>query len=490
MRELHLVLVISEALPFSKSGGLGDVGGGLPLALGRLGHRVTLVLPQHRGSLAPRASIRLPIGTVPGHPEVRVGEVRMSDRVRAWLVDYPPYFDRDGIYGVDSVDYPDNDRRFALLARAALEAVAASGERPDLVHAHDWQAGLVPAYLSRLYGASPVLGGLPSVFTIHNMAYQGLFPGESLASIGLGPDCFTGDGLEYWGKVSFLKAGINFSTMVTTVSRKYAQEIQTPEQGFGFEGVLKRRADVLVGIRNGIDSEVWNPRTDSYLPAPYDADDLTGKAEAKKTLLARFGMTHREQIERPLIGMVARMVVQKGLDVIAEASPDLMRLGAGFVVLGTGEPRYQDMWRDLSRRYPNRVAATIGFDEELAHLIEGGSDIFMMPSRFEPCGLNQMYSLRYGTVPVVRATGGLDDTVRQVDRDTGEGTGFKYHDQTATALLSALRQAVSWYARKAAWRRIQVAGMREDNSWEAAAREYSAIYERAIGLAASAPRAG
>ncbi len=485
MRERDLVLVISEALPFSKSGGLGDVGGGLPMALGRLGHRVTLVLPNYRGSRTRGGGICLSIGTVTGCPDVRVIESRMTDNVRSWLIDYPPYFDRDGIYGVDSVDYPDNDRRYALLARAALEAVSVSGERPDLIHAHDWQAGLIPAYLARSYAKNTVLRALPTVFTIHNMAYQGLFPGEAFASLELAPELFTGEGLEYWGQVSFLKAGINFSTMVTTVSRKYAQEIQTSEQGFGFEGVLERRSEVLVGIRNGIDTEVWDPRTDPYLPAPFDAHDLAGKAVAKKALLARFGMTRREQYERPLIGMVARMVDQKGLDIIEASLPDLMKIGASFVVLGTGEPRYQDMWRDLSRRYADRVAATIGFDEELAHLIEGGSDIFMMPSSFEPCGLNQMYSLRYGTVPVVHATGGLDDTVKQVDPETGTGTGFKYNKQNPREFLAALRQAVAWHSRGEAWRHIQVAGMSEDNSWEAAALEYSAVYERAIGLASA-----
>jgi starch synthase len=487
---LDIVMVMSEALPFSKSGGLGDVGGGLPLALGRLGHRVTLVLPRYRDNPVSEHGVHLPLGPVTGHPEVRIVDAPLSEGVRAWLVDSPPYFDRDGIYGEDSIDYPDNDLRFSLLARSALEAVAASGERPDLIHAHDWQAGLVPAYLATIYKDAPTLRHLPTIFTIHNLAYQGLFPAEALPSLGLGVECFTAEGLEFWGKVSFLKAGINYSTIVTTVSRKYAEEIQTPEQGFGFEGVLQRRADALVGIRNGIDTEVWNPRTDRYLPAPYDVDDLSGKHVCKQELLSRFSLAGHGQLVRPLIGMVARMVDQKGLDLIAAASSDLMQLGACFVVLGTGEPRYQGLWRELARRFPERVAATIGFDEQLAHLIEAGSDIFLMPSRFEPCGLNQMYSLRYGTVPVVHATGGLDDTVRQVDPVMGQGTGFKYHDQKPSQMLGALREAVSWFDRKEAWRRIQIAGMREDNSWDASARQYVEVYERAIGLAARGSMSG
>ena len=294
-------------------------------------------------------------------------------------------------------------------------------------------------------------------------------------------DVFTGEGLEFWDKVSFLKAGINYSEMVTTVSRRYAQEIQTAEQGFGFEGILRRRAAVLVGIRNGVDTRLWDPANDPLLPARFSAADLAGKADVKRALLARVGLDAPGQWARPVIGMVSRMVDQKGLDLIfaAVAAGALQALDASFVILGTGAPKYEKMWRDLAARHPNRVAVTVGFNEELAHLIEGGSDIFFMPSRFEPCGLNQMYSLRYGTVPVVRATGGLDDTVTDVDEASGEGTGFKFQAYTAEAMMEALQRALSWYARPAAWRRIQLAGMAQDNSWEASAREYVEVYGRA-----------
>ncbi len=483
-RMSHVLMVMSEALPYSKSGGLGDVGGGLPLALGRLGHRVTLALPKYRGTIVGERAKRITLDSMPGSPALQVVEEPLSERVEAWLVDYPPFFDREGIYGVGAKDYSDNDRRFALLARAALDATIAADTRPDIVHAHDWQAGLVPFLLRSSYATSPVLAGLPSLFTIHNLAYQGLFPADSLAAIGLDRSSFTSAGLEYWGKVSYLKAGINYSTLVSTVSKRYAEEIQTPEQGFGFDGILRQRNDKLYGIRNGIDTELWNPRTDRFLPAPFDADDLTGKRRAKQALLERFRMRNPAHERRALIGMVARMVDQKGLDIIEAASPELMRLDATIVVLGTGERRYQEMWQRLGRRYPARVAATIGFDEALAHLIEAGSDIFLMPSRFEPCGLNQMYSLRYGTVPVVHATGGLEDSVRQVDPASGAGTGFKYRAQTAEEMLATLRLALEWFQRPDAWRRIQIAGMREDNSWDAAAREYERVYERAQAMSA------
>jgi starch synthase len=353
--------------------------------------------------------------------------------------------------------------------------------RPHVVHAHDWQAGLVPAYLRERFRKHPAFEGVGTVFTIHNLAYQGIFGREVLPALDLPWDVFTAEGLEFWNNISFLKAGVNFSEIVTTVSRRYAQEIQTAEQGFGFEGILQRRAGVLVGIRNGVDSALWNPQTDALLPAAFSADDLAGKAKVKQALLARVGLDGPGQWARPIIGMVSRMVDQKGLDLIRGAvkTGALQALDASFVILGTGTPLYEGMWRELAAAHPERIAVTVGFSEELAHLIEGGADMFLMPSRFEPCGLNQMYSLRYGTVPVVRATGGLDDTVQDVDEATGEGTGFKFKAHTTEAMMGALHRALAWYSRPAAWRRIQLAGMAQDNSWEASAREYVVVYERA-----------
>jgi starch synthase len=476
-----ILMVVSEAIPYSKTGGLGDVGGALPSALSHLGHRVTVVTPRYRGIHEGQTVASFGRGAWLGAPEFRVLERVHDDGVRFWFVDCPAYYDREDLYADARGDFPDNHLRFSLLSRAALECAAYTGMQPSVVHAHDWQAGLVPAYVRERFRNHPAFAGAGTVFTIHNLAYQGIFGREVLPHLDLPWDVFTGEGLEFWNNVSFLKAGINFSEMVTTVSRRYAQEIQTPEQGFGFEGILQRRAGVLVGIRNGVDTRVWDPQHDPLLPARFSAADLAGKAEVKRALLARFGLDAPGQWARPVIGMVSRMVDQKGLDLIlgAVTSGALQALDASFVILGTGAPKYENMWRGLAARHPRRVAVTVGFNEELAHLIEGGSDLFFMPSRFEPCGLNQMYSLRYGTVPVVRATGGLDDTVSDVDEQTGEGTGFTFGAYTVEAMMGALQRALAWYARPAAWRRIQLAGMAQDNSWEASAREYVEVYGRA-----------
>jgi starch synthase len=478
---LDILMVVSEAIPYSKTGGLGDVGGALPSALARLGHHVTLVTPRYRGVPDGREIAAFPRGAWLGAPDVRVLEREHGDGVRFWFVDCPAYYDRDDLYAGRLGDYPDNHMRFSLLSRTALECAVAAGLRPAVIHAHDWQAGLVPAYLRERFRGHPAFAGAGTVFTIHNLAYQGIFGREVLPALDLPWDVFTGEGLEFWNNVSFLKAGINFSDIVTTVSRRYAQEIQTAEQGFGFEGILQRRAGALVGIRNGVDTAVWDPANDPLLPSAFSADDLAGKAKVKQALLARVGLDQPGQWARPVIGMVSRMVDQKGLDLIQGAvkAGSLQALDAVFVILGTGTPEYEGMWRGLAERHPDRIAVTVGFSEELAHLIEGGSDIFLMPSRFEPCGLNQMYSLRYGTVPVVRATGGLDDTVQDVDEATGAGTGFKFSAHTTGGMMEALGRALAWFGRPAAWRRIQLAGMAQDNSWEASAREYVEVYHRA-----------
>jgi starch synthase len=348
------------------------------------------------------------------------------------------------------------------------------------VHAHDWQAGLAPVYLKTLYATHPILGRMPSVFTIHNLAYQGLFEGDWLPRLDLGWELFTIDRLEYWRRISFLKSGINYAEMITTVSPRYAEEIQTPELGFGFDGILRMRTADLVGILNGIDTKEWDPAHDQHLPEPYSGDDLSGKKAAKAAVLARYGLaTDTAAMKRPLIGMVSRMVDQKGFDLIAALADELPRLDAAFVVLGTGDARYQDMWTTLAARVPDRIGAQIGFDEPLAHVIEGGADIFLMPSRFEPCGLNQMYSLRYGTVPVVREVGGLADTVRDYSR-APTPNGFTFREYAPAALLDALTRALALYRDRRKWLALQRVGMREDHSWDRSAKEYVKVYERAL----------
>jgi starch synthase len=338
----------------------------------------------------------------------------------------------------------------------------------------------VPVILSMASHTAPALSRVPVVFTIHNLAYQGVFESEWLPRLGLGHSLMRMDGMEYWGRISFLKAGIVFSRFVTTVSPRYAEEIQTPQLGFGFDGILRERAGKLVGILNGIDYEQWDPARDPHLPEPYSVERIEGKAASKRRVLEVFGFpVSEETLARPLVGMVSRLVDQKGFDLLEAAADELPSLGASFVLLGTGDRRYEDLWRGLARRFPDVVAAHIGFDEGLAHLIEGGSDIFLMPSQFEPCGLNQMYSLRYGTVPLVRATGGLYDTVSNYDPDTGAGTGFTFEDYSTEALLGTLRRALRVYQQRNAWGRLQVAGMRQDHSWDSSARAYVKVYERA-----------
>ena len=472
-------MVASEAAPFAKTGGLADVMAALPRALARAGHTVDVVMPRYRGVTAGERIGRVNV-TLGGRVRAADLHATVAGGVRTVFVDEPAYFDREQLYGVGGNDYADNPERFAFLARAALEWGTSAGGRYDIVHAHDWQAGLVPLFLRQEYATTVAFGHAAAVFTIHNLAYQGLFDAAWLPQLGLGRELLHMDALEFWGRISFLKGGIVFSRAITTVSPRYAVEIQTPESGFGFDGILRSRAADLTGILNGIDTDEWDPAHDPHLPVPYTASNLRGKAAAKRLVLELFGLPSNPAARRrPLIGMVSRLVDQKGFDLMAAVAGDLPRLGASFVLLGTGDERYQELFRTLAAGHPTRIGARVGFDEALAHQIEGGADIFLMPSRFEPCGLNQMYSLRYGTVPVVRATGGLYDTVRDFEPDTGEGTGFTFESYTSAALLEALRRALGTFRNRPAWRRIQRAGMRQDHSWGVSAQQYVETYKRA-----------
>jgi starch synthase len=486
-------MVASEARPFATTGGLAEVLGGLPQALARLGHMVTLIVPNYRTAAltppiqfdAPTPHRAEPAATGDGdaavidfgarQQTVRFLRVEPTAGVSVVLVDAPELYQREGVYGTSLGDYSDNAYRFAVLSRAALEYVRLRGERPSVIHAHDWQAGLVPAYQKMLFSDDPTVGGVPAVFTIHNLAFQGLYPAATLPEIGLPWDVLHVQAMEFWGQISFLKAGINFSERLTTVSPGYAREIVTPEMGFGFDGVLARRAGSLVGILNGIDTNRWNPSADPWLPSPYSADDLSGKAASKRLLLETVGLPHGETaLARPLIGLVSRLTDQKGFDLISAAIDDLMALDAAWVMLGSGERRYEDLWTGLARRHPDRVSTTIGFDDRLEHLIEAGADTFLMPSRFEPCGLNQLNSLRYGTLPIVRATGGLDDTV--TDAAKSGGTGFKFADYTPANLMGAVLRALETFRKPEQWKKLQQAAMRQDHSWDVSAREYVKVY--------------
>jgi starch synthase len=475
---VSVLMVTSEAHPFAKTGGLAEVSASLSDALGRLGHSVTLVLPRYRTVTvegSERLQTRLRFGD--RLQPVTLHEQRLSDRVTVVFVDVPELFDREGLYGNADGDYPDNALRFAVFSRAALEYPRLREYRPSVIHTHDWQTGLVPVYQKMHLSNDPFVGGVPAVFTVHNLAFQGVFPASTLPAIGLGYEVLDVRGLEFWGNISYLKGGINFSEKITTVSPGYAKEIVGPELGFGFEGILARRADDLVGILNGIDTARWTPNADAFVPASFDADNLAGKREAKRALLSLVGLpTDPATLARPLIGLVSRLTDQKGFDLILGAADTLMAFDATWVMLGSGERRYEEAWRALATKHPDRVSTTIGFDERLAHHIEAGADMFLMPSRFEPCGLNQMYSLRYGTVPIVRETGGLKDTVEDADRHPSTGTGFTFSQYTVEALIDTVSRALRTYQDTARWTEIARRGMRKDHSWDASAREYVKVY--------------
>lgn len=479
---LHILMVASEAVPFAKTGGLADVTSALSKALGRLGHRVTLVMPKYREvGVTGEPSLWITI-TLGGRPfEIGFVEQPLADGVTVVFVECDELYDRDGLYATSGRDHSDNAIRFGVLATAAVEYCLAREVRPDLIHAHDWQTGLVPVYAGTRYRDHPWLSTIPSMFTIHNLAYQGVFPQSALSSLDLDGRLFTEAGLEYWGQVSLLKAGINFSDLVTTVSEAYAREILTEEMGYGFEGVVGARRDRLRGILNGIDTEVWDPERDPRLPVPYSSGDLSGKRSSKQRLLELFQLPASDaDLSRPMVGMISRLVYQKGFDLVAEVIDELPTLGATFVVLGTGERHFEEMWQTAARKHPLVIGVRIGYDETLAHLIEAGSDMFLMPSRYEPCGLNQMYSMRYGTVPIVRATGGLDDAVTQYDAGDGSGTGFKFTEFDSATMLASIRTAMTVFGDVARWKAIQTAGMTRDFSWNASAKTYVTEYRALV----------
>jgi starch synthase len=477
-------MAASEAVPYAKSGGLADVVGALPAHLARLGHRVTLFAPYYRETRArfprlPRAADPIDLA-FPGH-EVRVELLRHEPApgVTAILVREDAAFDRPALYGTPDGDYWDNAGRFALFCRAVLAGIGALRLAPDVIHVHDWQAALVPLYLRHRPDLAPWLAGTPSVITVHNLAYQGVFPRAALPYCGIPEGLFHMHGVEFHGSLNLLKAGLLYADAITTVSPRYSVEIRTPALGNGLDGVLRERAADLHGILNGVDTEVWDPETDRFLPALFSAAAPAGKARCKEALERAFDLPHDPG--RPLFGTVSRLADQKGFDILAAAMPEIVALGVRCVVLGTGDRPYQELFLDLARRFPGMVAVRIGYDEPLAHLVEAGCDGYLMPSRFEPCGLNQMYSLRYGTIPVVRAVGGLADTVAQFDPATGRGTGFLFHDYAPGALLAALRQALAAYGRPADWERLRRNAMAADFSWEVSARRYADLYHALAG---------
>jgi len=474
-------MVSSEAAPLAKTGGLADVVGSLPSALRAFGDEAAVVIPRY-GSIdlknARRVYDRLSVYFGPARHDISIYQA--SAEFPLYLVDCPALYERKGFYGESGVDYPDNHIRFAVLARAAL-AVARFLFRTDVFHCHDWQAGLVPAYLRTTFASDPTFLGVRTLFTIHNLGYQGLFPKTALPEVGLDARVYGPEGVEFFGRISYIKGGIEFADALSTVSPTYAREIQTPECGMGMDGALRARANVLTGILNGADYREWNPETDPLIPARYSSEDLAGKQICKQQLLEEFGLPP-DAMNCPLIGMVSRFTRQKGADILEEVAADLVGEGIYLVALGTGDPEYEDFFLRMASEHPGRIAVRIGFDNALAHRIEAGADLFLMPSRYEPCGLNQMYSLRYGTVPVVRATGGLDDTI-DVDN------GFKFTEYSGKALLEAVRSAAQAFADQDAWRAMMRRGMAQDFSWRASAARYSELYRQLVAGAAVSPLA-
>lgn len=482
---VRVVFVASEMVPFAKTGGLADVAGALPDALARQGAEVRCFIPGYRSVLERCGPLKeaMPGFSVPLGKDrlaVSVLEARTDQGTPVFIVQREDLFDRPNLYGPSGEDYYDNLERFTVFSHAVLHATTVLGFAPDVLHCHDWQTGLIPALLQGPYAGARGLEAAAGVFTVHNLGYQGLFPPDKLTLTGLDRErVFHVEGLEYWGAISLLKAGLMYADAVTTVSPTYAREIQTPELGMGMEGVLQKRRHVLHGILNGAGYDRWNPETDPFLPASYGPESRAGKEHCKASLIREMDLGP-DRAERPIAAVISRLDTQKGLDWIVEILEDILALDVALVILGTGSARIEADLREAEKSAGKRMALRLLFDEALAHRIMAGADLLLIPSRYEPCGLTQMYALKYGTVPVVRATGGLEDTVTAYDPQTGRGTGFKFASAHASALLQTVRDAVRLYEDKEAWKDLQAAGMEADFSWAQSARAYLEVYGKAI----------
>lgn len=486
-KPLNILFISSEVQPFAKTGGLADVSGALPKSIKELGHEIRIMMPRYRFISERRFKlhdiIRLKDIPIPvGHGN-ELGNVKSSfisnlkEKVQVYFLDNAKYFGRDGVYQspVGKKDYQDNDERFIFFCRGVLETLKRLGWQPDLIHCNDWQTGLIPAYLKTIYAHDPFFKNVKTVFTIHNMAYQGAFGSESFQKSGLPKDTFKPEGAEAYGKFNFLKTALSFTDVITTVSQKYAEEIcGSSEYGAGLNGLLAHRKKDLHGILNGIDYQQWNPATDEHIYRKFDVKSLEAKIDNKKALAQRFNLPYKENT--PLMGAISRLVDQKGFDLVLESLDELMKLDMQFVLLGSGEPKVEKRFEAFQKKYPLKIGVFFGFDEVLAHLVEAGSDMFLMPSRYEPCGLNQMYSMRYGTVPIVRSTGGLDDTVEDHEGN-GKGTGIKFEKYDAKELIKAVQRATKIYQQPDEWKKLMRNGMGKDFSWEHSARKYVGLYK-------------
>lgn len=484
MKTLKVLIATPEAIPFAKTGGLADVAGALPKVLKGLGCEVRLIMPFYRqiqesGEKTEIKDTGIQVSVPLGFRELNVPVFQSSaNNVPVYFLKRDEYYDRKYLYTMPDGDYFDNAERFIIFSRAVIEAIKKLDFKPDIIHCHDWQTGLISTFLKTIYKNDPFFADTKTVFTIHNIAYQGQFPKSHFQLTGLPPDTFTPDGVEFWGNMNLLKAGIVFSDIITTVSEKYSHEIQTSEFGYGLEGVLQAKKENLFGVLNGVDYDDWSPEKDKFIIAKYDCKDLSGKAKCREDLLKEYKLNLPD--DAPVIGIISRLADQKGFDILSQAMEDLMAMNLGVVVLGSGERKYHELFEGLAKKYPKKLGVKITFDNKIAHKIEAGSDMFLMPSKYEPCGLNQIYSLKYGTIPIVRATGGLDDTIQDYDRKAGEGNGFKFSDYSAKALTAKVKEAVEIFSDKRVWKKLVQKTMQQDFSWERSAKRYVELYERLL----------
>jgi starch synthase len=488
MDRLNITMFSAEVFPFVKIGGLADVVGALAKALDKLGMQVAILLPAFRAINHDRFAIRpysaipdfwVPMG--PGWSRAEVYHTRMAgSAVDVFVIGCGAYFYREGIYDDPATKegYHDNMQRFIFFMKAGLEVVRRLGRPPDVIHCHDWQTALIPGLLRTNLSGDPFWGGVGTLFTIHNLAYQGNYPRESLYWAGIDYGHFyPASPFEFWGRVNFMKVGIEFADLFNTVSENYAREIQSsPEFGHGLEGVIRRRKEDLWGIVNGIDYAEWDPARDPMIPEPFSVEKLQGKRTCKAAVLSAFGLRPLRD-GTPLVGIVSRLAEQKGFDLLVDSIEEIAGLDLQIVVLGQGQQKYHDLFLHMADRHPEKIGIRLGFDDALSHLVIAGSDMVLMPSRYEPCGLNQLYSLRYGTVPVVRAVGGLVDTVENYDFARDTGTGFSFKNYSSHELIIALMRALLVYAEPERWRALMLRGMRQDWSWERSARKYLELYQ-------------
>jgi len=489
-KPLNILFVSSEVDPFAKTGGLADVCSALPKAIKSLGHEIRIMMPRYKfiseWKFKLHDIIRLKDIPIPVGDSTEIGNVKSSfitnqkDKIQVYFLDNEKYFGRDGLYQSPNAkkDFKDNDERFIFFARGVLETLKRLGWQPDILHCNDWQTGLIPAYLKTMYADDPFFKSIKTIFTIHNMAYQGTFPPESFAKSGLPQEVYRAEGVEAYGQVNYLKTGLYYADVITTVSKKYAEEICVSDDlGAGLNGLLSYRKPDLFGIPNGIDDEVWNPATDDYVFRKYDQKSIEAKVENKKALIERFKLPFDPAV--PVFGSISRLVEQKGFDLLLDIMDDFMKQDLIFILLGSGDKKTEKVYETFRKKYPDKIGLFFGFDVELAHMVEAGSDMFLMPSRYEPCGLNQMYSMRYGTIPIVRATGGLDDTVEDY-AGNGKGTGFKFEAYDSKEFLKAIQRALKLYQQPDEWKKIMRNGMDRDFSWGHSAKEYISLYRELL----------